>query len=98
MSAGLSGNPNWDSPKLRIGATSFVTPVRIYDVDLATGERTLLREQPVLGDYRPEDYVERRDWAVAPDGARVPISIIHRAGLQFPAPHTAVRLRRLRIV
>ena len=86
MSAGLSGNPNWDSPKLRIGATSFVTPVRIYDIDLATGERTLLREQPVLGDYRPEDYVERRDWAVAADGARVPVSIIHRAGLQYPAP------------
>ncbi len=85
-SAGLAGNPNWSSPKLRIGATSFVTPVRIYDFDLQTGERTLLREQPVLGDYRPEDYVERRDWAVAPDGARVPISIVHRIGLQFPAP------------
>ncbi|CAA0078875.1 Dipeptidyl aminopeptidase BI [Mycolicibacterium vanbaalenii] len=86
MSAGLSANPNWSAPKLRIGATSFVTPVRIYDLDLDTGERTLLREQPVLGDYRPEDYVERRDWAVAPDGARIPISIIHRAGLRYPAP------------
>jgi oligopeptidase B len=86
MSVGLGANPNWSSPKLRIGATSFVTPVRIYDLDFATGERTLLREQPVLGDYRPEDYLERRDWAVAPDGARVPISIIHRIGLQYPAP------------
>ncbi|OMB97161.1 oligopeptidase B [Mycobacterium sp. NS-7484] len=84
--AGMGGNPNWSTPKLRIGATSFVTPARIYDLDLATGERTLLREQPVLGGYRPEDYVERRDWATAPDGARIPISIIHRAGLQFPAP------------
>lgn len=86
MSVGLSANPNWSAPKMRIGATSFVIPVRIYDLDLATGERALLREQPVLGDYRPEDYVERRDWAVASDGARVPISIIHRAGLQYPAP------------
>lgn len=86
MSAGLGANPNWSSPKLRIGATSFVIPVRIYDIDLATGERTLLREQPVLGDYRPQDYVERRDWAIAEDGARVPISIIHRIGLQYPAP------------
>lgn len=84
--AGMGGNPNWSTPKLRIGATSFITPARIYDLDLATGERTLLREQPVLGGYRPEDYVERRDWATASDGARVPISIIHRAGLQFPAP------------
>ncbi|KUH71482.1 protease 2 [Mycolicibacterium novocastrense] len=85
-SAGLSANPNWSAPKLRIGATSYTTPVRIYDVDLATGERTLLREQPVLGDYRPEDYVERRDWAIAQDGARIPISIVHKIGLQYPAP------------
>ena len=86
MSAGLSANPNWSSPKLRIGATSFVIPVRIYDIDLATGERTLLREQPVLGDYHPDEYVERRDWAVAPDGVRVPISIVHRIGVPYPAP------------
>jgi oligopeptidase B len=86
MSAGLGANPNWDSPMMRIGATSFLTPVRIYDLELATGRRTLLREQPVLGDYRREDYVERRDWAVAADGARVPLSIIHRAGQKFPAP------------
>ena len=85
-SCGLSGNPNWDAPLLRVGTTSFVVPVRIYDIDLATGERILLREQPVLGDYRPEEYVERRDWAEASDGARIPVSIIHRAGLQFPAP------------
>ncbi len=86
MSVGLSANPNWSAPKMRIGATSFITPVRVYDLDLATGERTLLREQPVLGDYHPEDYVERRDWAVAEDGARVPISVVHRAGLEGPAP------------
>jgi oligopeptidase B len=86
MSAGLSANPNWSSPKLRIGATSFVIPVRIYDIDLATGDRTLLREQPVLGDYHPDEYVERRDWAVASDGARVPISIVHRTGVPYPSP------------
>jgi oligopeptidase B len=85
-SSGLSGNPNWSSPRLRVGTTSFVVPVRVYDIVVATGERILLREQPVLGDYRPEEYVERRDWAVAPDGARIPVSVIHRAGLQFPAP------------
>ena len=86
MSAGLGANPNWDSPKLRVGAGSFVTPVRIYDLDLVTGERTLLKEQPVLGGYRREDYVERRDWAQAADGARIPISIVHKAGIEFPAP------------
>ncbi|MGH3559301.1 MAG: S9 family peptidase, partial [Mycobacterium sp.] len=85
MSTGLGANPNWDSPKLRIGAVSFVTPVQIYDLDLITGERTLLREQPVLGDYRREDYVERRDWAFGADGTRIPISIVHRVDIEFPA-------------
>ena len=86
MSAGLGANPDWDSPVMRVGATSFLTPVRVYDLELATGRRTLLREQPVLGGYRREDYVERRDWAVTADGVRVPLSIIHRAGLELPAP------------
>ena len=86
MSSGLGGNPNWDSPKLRIRAGSLVTPLRVYDVDLGTGERTLLREQPVLGDYRQSDFVERRDWAQAEDGTRVPVSIVHRADIEFPAP------------
>ncbi|CAJ1496233.1 S9 family peptidase [[Mycobacterium] burgundiense] len=86
MSSGLGGNPNWDAPRLRIAATSFVIPLRVYDLDLRTGERILLREQPVLGEYRPEDYVERRDWAQAPDGARVPVSLIYRKGIEFPSP------------
>ena len=85
MSSGLGGNPNWDSPKLRISAGSLVTPLRVYDIDLESGERTLLREQPVLGDYRQEDYVERREWAQADDGTRIPVSIVHRAGIEFPA-------------
>ena len=86
MASGLAGNPNWDSPRLRIGATSFVTPTRIYDIDLTNGERILLREQPVLGDYRREDYVERRDWAIAKDGTRIPISLLYRRDLKTPAP------------
>lgn len=85
-SAGLAANPNWDAPKLRVGATSFITPVRIYDIDLATGSRVLLREQPVLGDYRSTDYVEYRDWAQAEDGTRIPVSVVHRAGIELPAP------------
>ena len=86
MACGLGGNPNWDAPRLRVGATSFLTPMRIYDINLSTGERTLLREQPVLGDYRREDYLERRDWAVAEDGTRIPISLMYRKDAEFPAP------------
>ena len=75
------------SPKLRIRAGSL----RHSDRGSTTStwppvSARLLREQPVLGDYRPTDYVERRDWAQADDGARIPVSIVHRAGIEFPAP------------
>ncbi|GFG74371.1 S9 family peptidase [Mycobacterium botniense] len=86
MSAGLGPNPSWNSPKLRIATGSFLTPTRIYDVDLVSGERTLLREQPVLGEYRPEDYTERRDWVRGTDGARIPVSIVYRSDIEFPSP------------
>ena len=86
MSSGLGSNPNWDAPRLRIAATSFVTPLRVYDLVLDSGDRILLREQPVLGDYRPEDYVEHRDWALAEDGTRIPISLVYRKGIELPAP------------
>lgn len=86
MACGLLANPNWDGPRLRVGATSFLTPMRIYDIEFASGDRVLLREQPVLGGYRREDYEERRDWAIAEDGTRIPISLMHRRDCAFPAP------------
>ncbi|OII07495.1 S9 family peptidase [Curtobacterium sp. MCBA15_005] len=78
FSAGLSGNPEWEQPTLRIGYTSFVTPSEVSDLDLATGEVTVLKRQPVLGGYDPADYVQERDWATASDGTRVPISLVWR--------------------
>jgi len=76
FAAALGANPSFHQPVLRLTYTSFVTPPTVYGHDLATGERTLLKQQPVLGGYDPEDYVQRREWATAPDGARVPISLV----------------------
>jgi oligopeptidase B len=78
FSAGLGGNPEWDQPTLRIGFTSFVTPSTVSDLDLASGEITVLKRQPVLGGYRSEDYVQERAWATAADGTEVPISLVWR--------------------
>src|SRR5699024_6535967 len=55
---------------------SFVTPGRVYSMAIDSGERTLLREQEVLGGYDPSGYVQRRDWAVAEDGTRIPLSLV----------------------
>jgi oligopeptidase B len=78
-------NPEYDSTRFRLSYTSLVTPGSVYDCDMATGELTLLKRQPVLPSpsgepYRPEDYQEYREWAVATDGTRIPISLVCRQG------------------
>ena len=86
-SAGLGANPEWAAPRLRIGYTSFINPTEVFDLDVATGERTLLKRQQVLGDFDPADYEQRRDWATAPDGTKIPLSVIRRRGAaDGPAP------------
>jgi oligopeptidase B len=78
-------NPEYDSGVFRLSYTSLVTPGSVYDCDMATGELTLLKRQPVLPSpsgqpYRPEDYEQHREWAVAADGTRIPISLVCRTG------------------
>ncbi len=78
-------NPEHDSSVYRLRYTSLVTPDSVYDCDMATGELTLLRRQPVLplpgaAGYDPGDYEQHREWALAPDGTRIPISLVCRAG------------------
>lgn len=87
-SAGLGGNPEWVTPRLRIGYASFIEPTEVLELDVATGERVLLKRQPVLGGYDPADYVQSREWATAADGTRIPLSIVRRTGADGnkPAP------------
>jgi oligopeptidase B len=82
----LGVNPEPDAPVLRIGRTSMVTPSSVLQIDLAARDETLLKQEPVLGDFDPARYRSFRAWAVAPDGTQVPVSVVHRAGLSLPAP------------
>ena len=75
---GASGNPDFDTPVVRLGFTSLSVPASIYDYDVASRELTLLRRTPVLGGYDPDDYEEHRLWAKADDGEQVPISFVCR--------------------
>jgi oligopeptidase B len=74
-------NPEYDSTVLRYGYTSLVTPRSTYDLDLDSGELTLRKRQPVLGDFDPGRYRTERQWATADDGTRVPISLVYRTDL-----------------
>ncbi|MEV4703521.1 S9 family peptidase [Actinoplanes sp. NPDC049316] len=79
-SVGLAGNPEYDTNIVRISYTSMVTPDSVYDVDLITRAMVLRKRKPVLGDFDPDAYEQFREWALADDGTKVPISIVARKG------------------
>lgn len=86
FAVGAGANPEWAQPTLRIGLTSFITPVQVFDYVPATGDLLLRKEQPVLGGYDANDYEQHRDWAVAEDGTRIPISLVWKKNVAVDAP------------
>ena len=88
----VSGQANHelDTDVLRFGYQSMVTPASVFDYDMESRERTLLKQQPVLGGYDPSGYETARLWATAADGTRVPISIVHRRGLALDGTNPAL--------
>jgi oligopeptidase B len=70
-------NPEFDTTSVRYGYTSLATPVSSFDYDVTTGTSSLVKRQPVIG-FDQNAYEVRRLWADAPDGVRVPVSLVAR--------------------
>ena len=77
-----SANAEFKATKYRLGYESLITPRSLYDYDVNTKERKLLKQQPVLGGYDTTQYKSERLWATAKDGVRVPISIVYKKGMR----------------
>jgi oligopeptidase B len=78
---GLERSLEYDTATLRFSYSSMTTPREVYDQDLNTGTRVLRKRQQIPSGHDPSRYVTRRLFATAPDGAQVPLSIVHRADL-----------------
>ncbi len=79
-------NMEYDSGIFRFVYESLVTPRTWYDYDVARRSRKLLKRQPVLGGYDPEQYASEAVMATAKDGTKVPISLVYRKSLRRGAP------------
>jgi len=79
--ASASDNYEFDTPTLRFVYTSLTTPVSTIDYDMASRDKTLLKEEEVLGDFDKSAYQTERVWASARDGVQVPISLVYRKDL-----------------
>lgn len=75
----LGSNPDQSSDLLRFHYTSMTTPTQTLDLNVVTGERKLLKQNEVPGDFDRSDYVTERLDVAARDGVLVPVSIMrHR--------------------
>jgi len=85
-----SANPELNTSVLRFSYTSPVTPNSVFDYDMDSKARTLLKQTPVLGGYDSTQLTCGRLWATAPDGVKVPISYVHKAGLEPDGTHACL--------
>ncbi len=81
--AGISINTDFDSKLLRYSYSSLTTPNSTFDYHLDTREKTLLKQQEVIGDFNPDNYEAKRLYAKTEDGKKIPMSIVYRKGLEL---------------
>ncbi|TLP74468.1 S9 family peptidase [Nesterenkonia sphaerica] len=80
---------SYDAPLFRVRYSSWLVPDRIYDIPHQDPVPILRRETPV-NDYHREDYRAVREWATAPDGTEVPVTVLHHKDLRRDGTHPAV--------
>ena len=85
-SAMPNANAEYDTHAYRYSYQSMVTPNSIFDYDVAKRTSTLLKQTEVPG-YDPTKYKSERQWAVARDGTRIPISVVYRKDFMRDASH-----------
>lgn len=75
-------NMDFDTEVLRYGYSSLTTPWSTLDYNMSTKEKTLMKEQEVIGDFDRNNYQTERVMVTADDGTQVPMSIVYRKGLK----------------
>jgi oligopeptidase B len=79
-------NPEFDTQAYRFEFESMVTPESVFEYDLDTRGRKLLKQRPVLGGYDPAQYASETQYAAAADGARIPLSLVYRRDRRIGGP------------
>lgn len=78
--AWIDTNPEPNTDKLRYGYSSMTTPSSVYQINMQTQEKKLLKQQEVKG-FDKSYYESQRLWIKARDGVLVPVSLVYRKDL-----------------
>ena len=88
FTAWISTNREFNTNILRYGYSSMVTPSSTYDYNMDTGEKTLMKQNEVVGGYDSDRYYSERLYAKARDGKKIPISLVYRKDLKTEVPQS----------
>jgi oligopeptidase B len=78
---GVDINPEFDTDTLRFHYQSLVAPNAVFDYNMNSRQRTLVKQTQVPG-YNSADYISERIFATASDGTRIPCSVVYKIGMQ----------------
>jgi len=78
----VGGNPEYNTANLRYNYTSLTTPQSVYDYNMISKQKKLMKQQEVLGGYNTTDYVTERLYATATDGTKIPLSVVYKKGFK----------------
>ncbi len=81
-----TGNAEFETDTFRFAYESLVTPDSVFDYDMNTRSRKLLKQEEVLGGYDPARYNSELIYATASDGTQLPISMVYKRDLRRPGP------------
>ncbi|EAQ08153.1 PtrB, protease [Yoonia vestfoldensis SKA53] len=76
---GADPSAEYDTDMFRFTYSSPTTPSQVFDFDLSSGDRVLMKQVELPSGHDPADYVTRRIMAPSHDGALVPVTILHHA-------------------
>ena len=80
--ASVSANPDYNTNVMRFNYTSLTTPGSVYDYNMDSKEKKLMKQQEVVGGYDAKEYVTERIIATAKDGTKIPVSIVYKKGFK----------------
>jgi oligopeptidase B len=75
-------NPEFKTDQVRFDYSSLITPKSTIDFHMDTGKWELKKQEEIPSGHDPSQYVSERLYATAPDGTKVPMSIVYKKGLE----------------
>ncbi len=72
----------YETDILRYGYNSMTTPASVIDYNMVTGEKTLLKQEEILGGHVPSNYITERIWGTSHDGEKIPMSLVYKKGFK----------------